>query len=185
MIFSTEGPENTQEAARAAVAAAAERKISHIVVASCTGRSARVLRQEADAAGYPGSLVCVTHAFGFAEKGRNEMSDAERSGLEGLGFRICTASHVLSGAERGMSRKFQGAYPVEIAAHTLRLFGQGVKVCVEASVMALDGGLIPYGTPVVALGGTMSGLDTAVVLSPAHAGALFDTRIHEILCKPS
>ena len=184
MIFSMEGPDNTRETARAAVSAAVEKNISHIVVASCTGRSARVLREEAVKAGFGGKLVCVTHAFGFAGKGTNEMPDPERRDLENLGFQVYTATHVLSGAERGLSRVFQGAYPVEILAHALRLFGQGVKVCVEVSVMALDGGLLPCGTPIVALGGTKSGLDTAVLLSPSHAGALLETRIHQIICKP-
>jgi hypothetical protein len=34
------------------------------------------------------------------------------------------------------------------------------------------------------MGGTGKGADTAVVMSPAHASAIFETRIHEILCKP-
>jgi hypothetical protein len=83
-----------------------------------------------------------------------------------------------------MSRKFGGAYPVEIMAHTLRMFGQGVKVCVEVAVMALDAGLIPHGREVIAVGGTGRGADTAVVIRPAHASSIFDTYICEVICKP-
>lgn len=184
MIFAKEGLENTEVAARIAVEAALAKNLDYIVLASNTGRSARTLLEEGKRQGYRGRLVCVTHVYGFAEKGANEMSDQERRELEALGVRVYTATHVLSGAERALSKKFHGAYPVEILAHTLRLFGQGVKVCLEISVMALDGGLIPYGTPVIALGGTGSGLDTAVLLSPSHASSIFETRIHEILCKP-
>jgi len=64
------------------------------------------------------------------------------------------------------------------------MLGQGVKVCVEISVMALDAGLIPYGEPVIAVGGTGRGADTAVIIKPAHAKDILSTRIQEIICKP-
>ena len=97
---------------------------------------------------------------------------------------ILTTTHVLSGAERGISRKFGGIYPVEIIANSLRIFGQGVKVTVEIAVMALDEGLIPYGEDIIAVGGTGKGADTAVVIRPAHAASILDTYIAEIICKP-
>jgi hypothetical protein len=99
-------------------------------------------------------------------------------------MKVLTTTHVLSGAERGLSRKFGGVYPVEIIAHTLRMFGQGVKVCVEVAVMALDAGMIPYGEEVIAVGGTGRGADTAVIIKPAHANSILDTWISEIICKP-
>ena len=95
-----------------------------------------------------------------------------------------TAAHLLSGAERGLSKKFGGVYPVEIIAHTLRMFGQGVKVGVEIAVMALDAGAIPYGRDVVAVGGSGEGADTAIVIRPAHAQAILETHISEIICQP-
>jgi hypothetical protein len=139
---------------------------------------------EARKAGYAGALVCVSHVNGFVKNGENELDSAARKRLEDAGIRVCTAAHVLSGAERGISRKSQGAYPVEIIAHTLRLLGQGMKVCVEIAVMALDGGFIDYGKPVIAIGGSGRGADTAVTLSPGYAHSIFETRVHEILCKP-
>ena len=184
MYFEQEGTDNTGKTLEAAVAAAKERGLTHIVAASCTGRTARLLADTAASAGYGGGLVCVTHAYGFAEKGANEMSGDVRRELEARGLGVYTAAHALSGTERGISRRFQGVYPVEIIAHALRMFGQGLKVCVEVSVMALDGGLIPFGVPVVAVGGTMKGADTAVILTPGHGNGIFDTRIHEIICKP-
>jgi hypothetical protein len=112
------------------------------------------------------------------------MPEDVRRQLMESGIKVLTTTHVLSGAERAMSRKFGGTYPVEIMAHTLRMLGQGVKVCVEIAVMALDAGLIPYGQPVIAIGGTGRGADTAVILTPSHASSILDTRIHEIICKP-
>jgi uncharacterized protein len=91
---------------------------------------------------------------------------------------------VLSGAERSLSSKFGGINPVEIIAYALRMLGQGVKVCTEVSVMALDSGLIPYGESVIAVAGTGRGADTAVIIKPAHAKDILSTRIQEIICKP-
>jgi len=67
---------------------------------------------------------------------------------------------------RSLRKEYGGQYPPEIIANTLRMFGQGVKVCLEISIMALDAGLLPYGKEVVAIGGTGRGADTAVVLEP-------------------
>jgi hypothetical protein len=168
-----------------AVGEAVKRNISAIVAASNTGQTVDALLEAARGAGYTGSLVCVSHVCGFVKNGENEMAAEVRKRLEEAGVRICTAAHVLSGTERGISRKFQGAYPVEIIAHTLRMLGQGTKVCVEISVMALDGGFIEYGKPVIAVGGSGRGADTAAVLSPGYAHSFFETRVHEILCKPA
>ena len=50
--------------------------------------------------------------------------------------------------------------------------------------MAMDAGLLEYGEPVVAIGGTSSGVDAAVLLTPSYTSSMFDMKIHEILCKP-
>ena len=179
MIFEKEGRENTKKTVELALSAVKERKIRYIVVASNSGRTAGLFKGVKDC-----EVVCVTHASGFAEKGRNEMPEAVRNELIGSGLKVLTATHVLSGAERGLSRKFGGVYPVEIIANTLRMFGQGVKVCVEISIMALDAGLIPYNEPVIAVAGTDGGADACVILKPAHANSILDTRVIEIICKP-
>ena len=184
MYFDSSGPENTGETVKIAVREAKERQISHVVVASNTGATAFALAEEARKQGYNGKLVCVTHVYGFKENGGNELADEDREKLGKQGIQVCTAAHALSGAERCLSRKFQGAYPMEIIAHTLRMLGQGMKVSVEISVMALDAGLVPYGKPVIALGGTGRGTDTAAILTPGYSSSVLDTRIHEIICKP-
>ena len=50
--------------------------------------------------------------------------------------------------------------------------------------MALDTGLIPYGEDIIAIGGSTRGADTAVIMRPAHANNVLDTKINEIICKP-
>lgn len=69
-------------------------------------------------------------------------------------------------------------------AHTLRLLGQGFKVALEISLMAADAGLISTWEEVLAIGGSNSGADTAVVLTPANAQDFFELKVHEIVCKP-
>jgi hypothetical protein len=50
--------------------------------------------------------------------------------------------------------------------------------------MALDAGLIPFGKEIVAIAGTSSGADAALILIPAHSAYFFDTKIKEIICMP-
>ena len=54
----------------------------------------------------------------------------------------------------------------------------------ENGLMALDCGSIEYGRPVVCVAGTGRGADTVCILTPGYTASLFDTRVHEILCKP-
>jgi len=184
MYFKSPGQENTGETLKIAVKEAMARQISHIVAASNTGATILALAEEAGKQGYGGQLVCVSHVYGFLKNGENELTEKTREELEKRGIKVHTAAHVLSGAERGLSRKFQGVFPVEIIAHSLRMFSQGTKVCVEISVMALDAGLVPWGKQIIAMAGSNGGSDTALLLTPAYASSIMETRIHEILCKP-
>ncbi|MBV7274419.1 pyruvate kinase alpha/beta domain-containing protein [Clostridium thailandense] len=179
MYFNEKGKVNTEKTIELAVKAAKENNISNIVVASCSGNTAKCLKDQKDL-----NIICVTHAYGFKNPGKNEMTDDTKEELKNIGIQVLTTTHVLSGAERGISKKFGGINPVEIVAYSLRMLGQGVKVCAEISIMALDSGLIPYGEKVIAIGGSAYGADTAVVITPAHANDVFQTKIHEIICKP-
>lgn len=178
MYFETGGRENTAEVVKEALKTAAKRGIKYVVAASNSGYTADLLKS----CGL--NVVVVTHVYGFKENGRNEMTDEKRRELEGSGMRLVTASHALSGAERSLSRKFGGVYPLEIIANTLRMFGQGTKVAVEISTMALDAGAIPYEEEIIAIGGTARGADTAVIIKPQYSSNIMDTRICEIICKP-
>lgn len=178
MYFETSGKENTAEVINEALNAAEKKGIKYIVVASNSGYTADFLK------GCGLNVVVVTHVYGFKENGKNEMPDEKRRELEQCGMKVVTASHALSGAERSLSHRFSGIYPLEIIANTLRMFGQGTKVAVEVSTMALDAGAIPYGEEVIAIGGTARGADTAVIIRPQYSSNILDTRICEIICKP-
>jgi hypothetical protein len=104
--------------------------------------------------------------------------------LEEGGIKVLTATHLLAGVDRALKNKFNGIYPAEIIAYTLRILGQGVKVGVEIACMALDAGLIPYGEDVITIAGSGKGADTALVIRPAHSNYFFETKIKEIICKP-
>lgn len=179
MYWPVKGKENTAKTVELAVKRAGESKIQYIVVASCSGETAQLL------AGRGLKVICVTHHVGFAGPGLDEMSPEMRNMLSSAGVKILTTTHLMAGLDRAVRNKFGGVYPAEIMAQTLRMFGQGVKVCVEIAGMALDAGLIPFGKDVIAIGGTGQGADSAIVIVPAHSNNFFDTKIKEIICKPT
>lgn len=183
IVYEKASPENTAPTLELALGKAAELG-TDIVLSTTSGASALTAVEMARKAGFTGKIVVVTHVYGMREPGANTLTDEDRKKLEDSGAIVVTAGHALSGAERAISSKYNGAYPVEIIAHTLRMLSSGVKVCVEIAAMALDAGKIAHDRPSVALGGTGRGLDTACVLTPGYSAKIFDTRIHEILCKP-
>jgi hypothetical protein len=79
---------------------------------------------------------------------------------------------------------FYGTSAPQAMANLLRTFGQGTKVCLEILLMACDGGCIKIGEKVIAVAGTGSGADTALVATAAPTSRLGSLRIHEIICKP-
>lgn len=179
-LFDKPGKENTKATLDICLAAARERSINQIVIATSTGEVAKAFLPYVKEF----HIVCVGQVYYFRADLENAMSEETRKEILDGGMTLYHGSHVLSGAERALSGTMQGVYPVEIIAHTLRLFGQGTKVAVECAVMALDAGLIKPG-PTISVGGTGRGADTAIILSPASASRILDTQIHEFLCKPS
>lgn len=183
-IFEKPGKEHTNSAAAIAVAKAKELDCP-IVLSSNTGFSAEAVLQQANEQGYTGKIVVVRNATTAARNGVNHMAPEVKQSLLERGCAVVGAANALSTGERGLSTKFHGIYPLEIMAHTLRMFGQGTKVCVECAIMALDADELTFKSPVVALGGTAGGLDTAMVLTPSYSSSILETKIHEMLCKPA
>lgn len=178
MYWNQKGPANTEATVKLAIQRAQELNIRHIVVASNSGATVEKFL------GKGLELTCVTHHVGFMSPGDDEMPAEVRQSLAEKNVQILTTTHLLAGVDRAIRNKFGGVYPAEIMAQTLRILGQGVKVCVEISGMAMDAGLIPYGQEVIAVAGSGTGADTAVVITPAHSNNFFDTKIREIICKP-
>lgn len=172
------GKHNTEGTVKVALEKAEELGIKYIVVASNSGETAEMF------SGKGLNVVCVTHQVGFKEPGEDEMETAMRDSLKEKGVHVLTTTHLLAGIDRALRFKFEGVHPAEIVASTLRLLGQGFKVSIEISVMALDAGLVPYGEEIIAVGGSGQGADAACVLVPAHSSQFFDTKVKEIICMP-
>ncbi len=178
MYWQEPGKHNSEQTVKMAVQAAKDAGILYIVVASNSGQTAALLKD----CGL--QVVCVTHQIGFRDPGQDEMTEEMRHELIQSGFRVLTTSHLFANIERAATNRFGGVYVGGITSHTLRMLGQGVKVCTEISVMALDAGMIPYGEDIVAIGGTGRGADTCIIIRPAHSQDFFSTEIREIICKP-
>jgi len=178
--FDKPGPANTDETLRLALSRARELDIKNIMTATTSGATA--LRAAELFSGF--NLVAVTHSTGFSFKDAQELTDVNRQILEKKGVKILTCQHALGGVNRAARRKLSTYQLDEIIAYTLRTMGQGFKVCLEMALMAADAGLVSTQQEAVAIGGTGSGADTAVVLTPANAQDFFDLKVHEIICKP-
>ncbi len=182
VYFEKPGKQNTEQTLKLAIERCEELGIKYLVVASSTGETAKKALEMLK--GKDIKLVVVTDHTGFEGEGINTMDPKTEDYLRKTGVTIVRQSHVLSGLERSFTRKFGGLSRSEAVAEALRaLFGHGLKVCVEITIMAADSGAIPI-EEVVAVAGRESGADTAVVVRPAHTNSFFNMQIKEIICMP-
>ena len=178
--FDSPGPENTEQVLNLARKRAEELGIRNVLVATTSGRTGALASKIFE--GY--DLIVVSHHTGFRSPGAQELQEEFREEILANSARILTTSHALSGVERAVNKQLGSILPLEIMAHTLRTFGQGMKVCVEITIMAADAGLIPVDNDLIAIGGTGKGADTATVVSPTHSNTFFDLTVREIIAKP-
>ncbi len=180
--FKEKGAVNTDKALEMALAECEVSGVTKVVVASSTGETAFRLQAMAKPTL---EIIAVTYGAGIKYTDKVESFDRNAAALVDKGIRIVRGIHAFSGVERGMQNKYKsGLMPLNILADTLRMFGQGMKVCVEISTMAAEHGFIAPGGRVVAVAGSGSGADTAVLIRPAFAAKIFETRIEAILCMP-
>jgi hypothetical protein len=180
MYFDRAGEQNTEDALRIAVEEAEKRGIHHIVVASTRGdtglKAAKLLE------GKRIGLVVVSHNTGFSEEGKQEFEQAKRGQIERLGGTVYTGTMVLRNLGTAI-RSLQSYSQQDLVANTLRMFGQGMKVCVEIAAMAADAGLIPC-EDCIAVAGTGRGADTVAVIRANSSNNFFQIKVREILAKP-
>ena len=181
MYFKEPGPENTEAALRIAKEEAERKSISHLVVATTSGKTGILAAQLLQGTGI--ELICVTHNAGFKDPGGVELPSETKERIETLGGIVLTCPMVLRSLG-GAIRKKYGYSEQQLVADVLRMFGQGMKVCVEITAMAADAGLVPP-SDVIAVGGTSSGADTVVLLHADSSNNFFDIKVKEILAKPS
>ena len=181
VYYDSLGEANTETTLLRAKERAEALGIHNILVASTIGKTG--VKASEILKGF--RLIVVRHHSGFGGPGSQEMTKENESILAASGAQIVTAGHALSGIERAIRMKRDTVGPLELMADTLRLFGDGTKVCLEITVMAADAGAIPVDCPVVAIAGTSKGADTALVVQPAHSNNFFDLFVKEIIVKPS
>ncbi len=179
--FNKPGSKNTDEIIEIVCRRWKEGDIKSVVVASSRGKTglkfAKKIAQETN-------LVIVTSHPGYAAPGVWKFDLKALKQLESLGCTVVKQSHILSGLERSISNKFSGVSHTEVLAEALRsLFGVGMKVAIECTIMAADSGAIPI-EKTIAVGGTGGGADCAIVVWPSHFNNFFDFRVLEILAKP-
>ena len=173
---------NTEKTLAAAKKRADELGIKEIVVSSTRGVTAL---KALDIFGEGYKVVVVTHSAGFREPGKIEMADEAKEEIQAKGGIVLTTIHAFAGVDRAINKKFNTIGPSELVANVLRMFGQGMKVCVETVYMAADSGLLSMDSDVVSIAGTGKGCDTAIVVKPAHLNDMFDLYVKEIICKPT
>jgi len=180
VYFDAPGPQNTDDVIRLAKERAVALGIKDVVVASTTGETGVKASEVFE--GF--NLVVVSHAIGHVSPGSQEMIEKNKERILASGAKLLTCMMAFTGIERAVKNAFGTILPVELISSALKLFGNGTEACVECTVMAADAGLIPVDREVIAIAGTGTGADTALVVKPANSTYFFDFNIMEIIAKP-
>jgi len=182
LLFEKPGPHNTGATLQLARERALALNIKQVVVASSHGDTAR--RAHALLAPDGVQVVAVSICHGYESQGWT-MSAETKTELIKLGVVVHTGVHALGdGVGSAFSDKYGGRAPEEIVRDTLYRFSQGMKVAVECVLMAADAGLLDMSREVIAIAGTDSGADTAIVCRPAYPRTFHELEIREVLAKP-
>lgn len=175
VYFEKPGKENTTEVIKLVLERAKLRNINRIVVASTKGYTAKLILDAVE--GKDINLVIVPWQFGFMGE--------ENQFPQELVNELREKKHLVHfGTMLFHTVDLYGMDTPQAMANMLRVFGQGMKVCIEIIMMACDGGCIKMGEKVIVVTGTHSGADTAVVATAAPSTKVTSLRINEIICKP-
>jgi uncharacterized protein len=179
--FKETGPGNTQACLELLEKAASE-GFRHLVVASTTGDSgAQAARR---LAGKGANLVVVGHSVGFRGPNLDDFLPEHHDEIIRQGGRVLRATILTHSLETSLADQFKGSAPTLLIANSLRRLGQGLKVCCEIVMEAVDAGLIPEEAEVVAAGGTARGWDTVAVLKSAASKRFLKLSVLEFWAKP-
>jgi len=180
--FHKPGGKNTRAVLEAVSKRAKELSIRKVLIASYSGRTAfealKILDKDIN-------IIAITHVTGYTKPDIQELDEKDRGELESQGVKVLTCQHAFGGVGRGVRNKLDTYQVDEIMAHTLRVFGQGVKVAIEVTLMAADAGLVRTDEDVISVGGTAQGVDSALVLKPTNSAHFFDLKVREVICKPA
>jgi hypothetical protein len=191
VYFEAPGKENTDQVVEAVLRRLADGDIQTVVISSTTGYSAMRF-SEALGGRQQVSLISVAESALLREWGVDypTLAPDTKEELERRGVVVADrVPYVFHNSPFDYSR-WKAPTVEEIIRDALYAFGQGLKVAVEVVLVAvMTGYLEPY-QPVIGVGGTHRGVDTAIVMNATYPNYLLgqdpDKRlqIHEILCKP-
>jgi hypothetical protein len=174
VYFEESGKDNTATVFDVVDRALSDTSIGKVVLASTRGDTARYAMDR-----YKGQdlrLIIVPHQYGFGPGQRFPQELVLRAREEG--------HQVYFGTMLFHQETLFGEGPAQRVADFLRIFCQGVKVCVEILLMAGNAGLVSEGEHVVVVAGTGSGADTAMIMTGATSRNLKALHVSRILCKP-
>jgi len=174
VYFEQPGEANTGEVLRLVKERANARQIDKVILASTRGNTARLALEAFTDTKI--KLVVIPWQFGFA--------DTQPFPMELVAEMRAKGHEVHFGTMLWHTENLYGSKTPEIMANLLRTFCQGVKVSVEITLMATDGGLVDPKEKVIAIAGTGSGADTAVVVTAAPSTKWAKLHVSEIICKP-
>ena len=144
------------------------------MLASTRGDTARAAAQSFEGTGL--QLVVIPWQYGFRDT--QPFPQELVAHLQQKGHRVHFGTMLFH------TDDLYGIKTPQVMANLLRIFGQGIKVCVEIIMMACDGGQIDLGEKVIAVAGAGAGADTAIVATASSSTKMSGLRVHEIICKP-
>lgn len=174
VYFEEGGAANTEKTLSLAIERAKARGITKIVVASTRGDTAKMAAGKLTGTGM--TMVVVPHQYGFGPGQRFPLELVKV--LEKQGHLVHFSTNLFHTDE------LYGTTTPRVMAFLLRTFSQGMKVCIEIVMMAVDGGCISAGEKVIVIAGTGHGADTAILVQAASSRRLPDLHVMEIICKP-
>lgn len=174
IYFEKPGKDNTGDVLQLVRERAQTRGIKKVVVASTRGDTARAVAESFEGTGL--HLVVIPWQYGFRDT--QPFPQELVAELQGKGYRVHFGTMLFH------TEDLYGISTPQVMANLLRIFGQGIKVCVEIILMACDAGCIEIDEKVIAVAGSGAGADTAIVATASSSTRMKGLRVHEIICKP-
>ena len=150
--FEENKPENTDVILTVVKKKALEKNIKYVIIASTLGNTGVKAAEAFNNSGI--NVVVVTHPYG--PKGSRVIPENEKK-MNALGAKVVTCTFGFGGVSSSLRRTpptelgkplptpYWPAYVPstgDLIANVLRLFGPGMKVCLEITVMAADAGAV-------------------------------------------
>ena len=179
-MINTDGM-TTDEVLGIARDALAKKELRDVVVASTQGKTGLVSAKLFGSLEV--NLIVVAHSIGFREPNTNEFSPEMKKEIQKLGGSVLFSTMPFHSINDAIRVKM-GSSIETLIADTLRMMGQGTKVCAEIVAMACDAGLVESDMKVLAIAGTGRGADTVLIVKSANSRRFFDLKIVEVLAKP-